>query len=340
MKPIFSVIVPTFNRVGLLEQIIASLASQSDEFRDDLELLICDSGSTDGTAEMVARWIDNYPDSIRHINTSNNVSRKRNEGLKCSRGDYVIFLDDDCVPLPDFIETHRFRSTESANADGKTVFCGETRFPADWVRRSNYYRFRDSRHFDRVAAAAGAPLNFKTIVTMNMCVQKAAFAAGVGGFDETFIGYGAEDQELGWRLQQAGFSIRACPAGVTHQEVSRDIRAFGDKIRRTGRDGTAQLLKVAPEAAKSIRLAKMLDADYPDRTFTDRLVLSAFRTVLAFRLHNLLGWLLIKTDRIRPLYCPPAYRAYMACCFALGATQRDHRLSAAEAAAGWVGKSH
>lgn len=338
MKPDFSVVVPAFNRAVLLEKIIASFASQSDEFKN-IELLICDSESTDGTAEMLSRWVAKYPKLIKHIHTVNNVSRKRNEGLKRSTGEYIIFLDDDCIPAPNFIETYRLLSATLVNTGRKTVLCGETRFPGEWVSKSNYFRFRDSRHFGHDAAAAGVPLNFKTIVTMNMCVHRNIFTAGVGGFDETFVGYGAEDQELGWRLQQAGFSIRACPAYVTHHEMSRDIRAFGDKIRRTGRDGATQLLKVAPEAARSIRLARMLDADYPNRTFVDRLVLAVVRAVLALSLHQPLGWLLIKTDRVRTLYCPPAYRAYMACCYALGARQRAHRLSATQAGAGWVGST-
>lgn len=339
MTPAFSIIVPTFNRALLLDQIIASLALQSDGFRD-IEVIICDSKSIDNTEKVMARWLVNHPDSIRHIHTLNNVSRKRNEGLKLALGDYVIFLDDDCVPASDFIETYRFLSATVEYPDDKFVLCGETRFPAEWVLKSNYYRFRDSRHFDHEAAVAGVPLNFKTIVTMNMCVPRLAFKTSVGGFDEAFIGYGAEDQELGWRLQQAGFAIRACCASATHHEMSPNVRAFGDKIRRTGRDGAAQLLKVAPDAAKSIRLAKMLDADYPDRNVADKLVLLLFRAILALGLHSALSWLLISTDRIRALYSPLAFRAYMACCYTLGAGQRAHRLSAAEAATGWVGNTH
>ena len=339
MKPAISVVIPTFNRASLLAEVMASFASQSNGFKD-LEIFVCDSESTDGTAEMMSRWVSSYPNSVRHIHTSNNVSRKRNEGLQKSSHDFVVLLDDDCVPDAAFLDTYRSLATAHLSGDSKTVLCGETRFPEHWLAKSNYYRFRDSRHFGRDAAVAGAPLTFKTIVTMNMCFGKSALVAAVGGFDESFVGYGAEDQELGWRLQQAGFSIRACAALAIHHEMSRDIRAFGDKIRRTARDGMTQLLKVAPEAARSIGLIRMLDADYPDRTFADALVLAALRAVLALGLHHVLGGLLIRTDGVRALYCPPAYRVYMACCYVLGAGQRERRLSTDEAAVGWAGKSH
>jgi hypothetical protein len=84
----------------------------------------------------------------------------------------------------------------------------------------------------------------------------------------------------------------------------------------------------------------VLDADYPDRNVADKLVLLLFRAILALGLHSALSWLLISTDRIRALYSPLAFRAYMACCYTLGAGQRAHRLSAAEAATGWVGNTH
>lgn len=339
MKPAFSVVIPTFNRAPLLEELLVSFASQSEGFKD-IEILVCDSRSTDGTAELMSHWVEKYPESIRHIHTSNNVSRKRNEGLKNSGHEYVVFLDDDCVPSPNFLETYRSLAPIHLSGDAKKILCGETRFPEQWIAKSNYYRFRDSRHFGHDAAVASAPLSFKTIVTMNMCFRKTAFVAAVGGFDESFIGYGAEDQELGWRLQQAGFSIRACEARAIHHEMSRDIRAFGDKIRRTARDGMTQLLKVAPEAVRSIGPSRMLDADYPHRTLPDRLVVAVFRAALALRLHDLLGGLLIRTDGVRALYCPPAYRVYMACCYVLGAGQRERRLSVDEAALGWAGKSH
>jgi len=335
----FSIVIPTFNRASMLDAIISSLRSQLDG-ASDVEILVCDSDSLDGTAEVVARHAGQTASLVKHIQTTNSLSRKRNVGLEAAAHEYVIFLDDDCIPLRGFLETYR-RFVELRLKDGaKVVLCGETRFPEEWVRASNYYRFRDSRHFSNAEAEAEQPLDFKTIVAMNMCVRKSQFIEAVQGFDETFIGYGAEDQELGWRLQQAGFSVQACPAGAIHHEMSKDIRAFGDKLRRTGRDGALRLLEIAPEAAAAIPRARMLDPDYPGRSVTDKLVLVAFRTVLALRLHHPLSWLLIRTDRMQALYFPTAYRAYMACCYALGASQRAHRLSAAEAAAGWVGKTH
>lgn len=334
----FSIVIPTFNRASMLDAIISSLLSQLDG-TTDVEILVCDSGSADGTVEVVALHAGRTTSAIKHLQTTNSLSRKRNVGLEAAVHEYVIFLDDDCVPLPGFIEEYRRFVELRLKDEAKVVLCGETRFPEDWVMASNYYRFRDSRHFSNEDAESESPLDFKTIVAMNMCVRKSQFVQAVQGFDETFIGYGAEDQEIGWRLQQAGFSIQACPAGAIHHEMSKDIRAFGDKLRRTGRDGALTLLEIAPEAAAAIPRARMLDPDYPGRSLTDKLALVVFRVVLAIRLHHLLSWLLVKTDRNRALYFPPAYRAYMACCYALGASQRAHRLSAAEAAAGWVGQS-
>lgn len=334
----YSIVIPTFNRSAMLDEIITSLALQSDGLAG-VEVLVCDSDSGDGTAEIMASWMEKHPGSVKHLQTINNLSAKRNYGLRNATYDHVIFLDDDCVPRPGFLETYGALTQSLVANDKKLILCGETRFPERWTEASNYYRFRDSRHFDHEQAVAGIPLNFKTIVAMNMCVNKEAFVMAVGGFNEAFVGYGSEDQEMGWRLEEAGFSMRACEACATHNEMSRDVAAFGDKIRRTARDGMVQLLEVAPEAAKSIKLARMLDPDYPDRRQKDRFVTAAFRLILKLRLHDLLAWALIRTDRVRALYCPIAYRAYMACCYVSGAAQRDRRLSAEQAATGWAGSS-
>ena len=95
--PKVSVIIPTHNRVSLLERAIQSILSQTFY---DFELIIINDASTDSTQEMI-KEID-HP-RIHLINHSKNrgASAARNAGITASKGKYIAFLDDDDEWLPE-----------------------------------------------------------------------------------------------------------------------------------------------------------------------------------------------------------------------------------------------
>jgi glycosyltransferase involved in cell wall biosynthesis len=88
MPPLVSVIIPTYNRLALLEETIASVRSQT--FRD-FELLVIDDGSSDGTGE----WLESQP-GIRFVTQTNSgIASSRNKGAAISSGKWLAFLDHD-----------------------------------------------------------------------------------------------------------------------------------------------------------------------------------------------------------------------------------------------------
>ena len=92
-----SVIVPTFNRAHCLARAIDSALAQS---HGDLEILIIDDGSTDGTQALIR---DRYgrDSRVRYIHQENQgVSAARNTGIRASRGAFVALLDSDDVWRP------------------------------------------------------------------------------------------------------------------------------------------------------------------------------------------------------------------------------------------------
>lgn len=94
--PAVSVVIPTYNRRQFVPAAIDSVLAQS--FRD-FEIIVVDDGSSDGTAELLAR---DYP-AIRTIVLPANGGRSmaRNVGWAMARGDYVAFLDSDDLWQPD-----------------------------------------------------------------------------------------------------------------------------------------------------------------------------------------------------------------------------------------------
>ena len=89
--PLFSIILPTYNRASFLRRSIGSILSQT---FSDFELLIIDDASTDNTKEI----IDGFKDErIRYIRNEKNIERSasRNKGIELSTGKYICFLDSD-----------------------------------------------------------------------------------------------------------------------------------------------------------------------------------------------------------------------------------------------------
>ena len=84
-----SVVIPTFNRISLVERAIDSVLKQS---LNPYEIIVVDDGSDDGTSEM----INNKYKSIKLIQQQNNgVSAARNNGIKHAKGDWIALLDSD-----------------------------------------------------------------------------------------------------------------------------------------------------------------------------------------------------------------------------------------------------
>jgi len=96
--PRFSVVLPTYNRAGTLPRAVSSVLTQS---MGDLELIVIDDGSTDGTADGLTT-LDPRVNLIRQENRG--VSSARNAGLRASSGELIAFIDSDDEWLPRRLE--------------------------------------------------------------------------------------------------------------------------------------------------------------------------------------------------------------------------------------------
>ncbi|PSF35526.1 glycosyl transferase family 2 [Aphanothece hegewaldii CCALA 016] len=98
--PKVSICIPTYNRSHYLRYSIFSVLNQT---YTDFELIICDDGSTDNTAEVVNSYNEPRINYIRH---PQNIGRSRNmrSGFDAATGDYFIKFDDDDGLTPEFLE--------------------------------------------------------------------------------------------------------------------------------------------------------------------------------------------------------------------------------------------
>ena len=99
-----SIIIPAYNEERHIAACIESLLKQ--ECSDELEIIIVNNASRDGTAKILSSYAAKYPEKIRAINLDRNLGPggARNLAAKIARGEILIFLDADMIFPPDFIE--------------------------------------------------------------------------------------------------------------------------------------------------------------------------------------------------------------------------------------------
>lgn len=102
MEPLVSVIIPTYNRRRFICETVDSVLAQTHR---NLEVIVVDDGSTDGTGDLLKARYSNEP-RFRYIWQENaERSVARNRGFHASRGEYVAFLDADDLWLPQKLES-------------------------------------------------------------------------------------------------------------------------------------------------------------------------------------------------------------------------------------------
>jgi glycosyltransferase involved in cell wall biosynthesis len=231
---LISVIVTTYNRPDALRAVLDGLAAQVDR---GFEVIVADDGSSDDTRALVETATRGYPVPLLHVWQEDRGFRAgaaRNRAAERARGDYLVFLDGDCVPRPDFVARHRALARRGWMVAGNRVLLAQT-FTAQ-VLRDNVPLHRWSLREWRAARGRGdinrtlplltlplgplrkiAARRWQRVRTCNLGVWTADFRR-VRGFDETFEGWGFEDSDLAVRLLNAGVRRKegAFATGVLH----------------------------------------------------------------------------------------------------------------------------
>lgn len=109
-----SVITPVYNAEEFLSQTLECLEGQTVGFSDNVQLILINDGSTDGSDAICRDFAERYPENAVYISKENGgVSSARNEGIRYIKGKYTIFLDSDDIwdrdafrKISEFFDTH------------------------------------------------------------------------------------------------------------------------------------------------------------------------------------------------------------------------------------------
>ena len=217
--PECSIIMPAFNRRPFLANALESLAQQRCR-PGAFEVVLVDDGSTDGTREMVAGLQLPYPLHYIHKPNHNSRAEARNRAILAARGPILLFVDCDMLCPPDFVETHLGLQRRY----GPCIVAGwhrcldaplPTPLPADWLWQVDS---RENRRECRPGINTGSDL--VPFITANSSCSRAD-ALEVGLFDESFVGYGHEDLDLGYRLHLLGRRTVSDRATLAYHQAHR-----------------------------------------------------------------------------------------------------------------------
>jgi len=209
-EPALAVIVTTFERPLQLRRSLASIAAQ-DRVAGGYELIVCDDGSQDGTAQLVTDFAADagFPVNFNtHPHAGFQPGRSRNDGVRSSVAPYLVFCDGDCVLPPGHLAAHAAAARRSTVLLGVPCFLDEaqsTRVSEDDIRSGNLLAFIP--HSVKLRSAISAWLHrFKRrrkLVSSFFSLWRDDFER-INGFDENFTGWGCEDDDLGLRLLRSG----------------------------------------------------------------------------------------------------------------------------------------
>lgn len=251
MKPLISIIIPTYKRSKYLVKLINNLINNNINFKY-FEIIICDSDRQKINYKLIKNIKCNYKNvKIKYINLiENNHSKKRNIGIKRASSKFLIFLDDDCLPEKNFIRKYYkilFKEKE------KAIFCGSVIYPENLSRFHNY---RQQRHF-QISNKLFLRENIgpEKIVTMNMAFNLSKIDKKKL-FNERFNYYGFEDYDFAFRQSESGVKIYKCSPLVLHND-QRNYEKYLYKILFLGEEGMVYLLKLNLKAAKHINYYKL-----------------------------------------------------------------------------------
>lgn len=246
-----SVVITTYNRPDALEAVVEACFLQDDK---NFEIIIADDGSTANTRDCVARLAARAPVPLKHVwqpDDGFRAAMARNRGTLAATGDYIIFLDGDCVPQRDFIARHRLLSQPGFLVSGSRILLSQRlteralreHIDVAGLNLLARLRYRLAGDMNKVlqtmlrwpdVGRVRRKFSWRRIKSCNLAVWKSDLVK-VNGFDESFTGWGHEDSDLVVRLFHAGV-LRKDGALATevlhlwHREARRDQESSNRKV--------------------------------------------------------------------------------------------------------------
>jgi GT2 family glycosyltransferase len=243
MTPRTTVVVPVRNRVSLTQQCVEGLVAGYRD-REDVEVVVVDDGSTDGTPEFLEAAGVRV---VRHAESAG-FATSCNDGAAAGTGEFILFLNNDTVGEDGWLDalvSYADANERAAIVGARLLYGNRTIqhagivFGADLMPRHVY------RGFPGDHPAVSRPRRFQAVTAACMLARRGAFEEA-GGFDTSFVN-GFDDVDLCLRIAQRGGETHFCSDSVLlHLEAATRgddpdlfqrnaehyLERWGDRVRR------------------------------------------------------------------------------------------------------------
>lgn len=250
----FSIVIPCFNRLPQLARVLAGFCAQGAD--ESFEIILVDNNGFDCDINaLYCRYVDILPLSLlrqprlRHPRAT---ARARNLGLALARFDWIVNIDSDCIPPPEYL--CRIRQAIERQAEDNLLFVGLRRFicgdeiseaelqqgRADLaslpcMASPSNYGCKLDRRYPEIESVAESPHPWAFMHSGNLIYRRDK-ARMIGGYDETFDGsWGYEDIDFAHRMITRTGAVPYYLAGIEcyHQDsLSAEIAIQTEKDER------------------------------------------------------------------------------------------------------------
>jgi len=213
-----SIIVSFYERLEHLRCCLDALSFCSTDFD---EVVIADDGSKDATVHRLKKMITQYTFPITHVTHPKNgfrLSASRNNGIRHARGDYLVFLDCDFLVLPGAIRCHLRAAKPGRFVAGSCKYLTEeqSRIILDSeISPDLLEHFYEELPGRDIITQHRRYIKRSILIRLHLASPRKQSLGGhfsvykkdierINGYDENFVGWGGEDEDLGIRLAAAG----------------------------------------------------------------------------------------------------------------------------------------
>ncbi len=176
MKPFLSVIIPVYNGAHYLRETIESVLCQP---CNDIELLLIDDGSKDDSLSICQSYESDRVKVFSHSNCG--VSLTRNEGVERSKGQWIIFVDQDDAMRKDFYTDERKSELlELENQQVELIVPGAWWCDCNLIKGHRRYIEKEA-HCSGVCEGRSDTLSWEHMFTFNMCLYSRSLFFTVDG---------------------------------------------------------------------------------------------------------------------------------------------------------------
>lgn len=233
--PEISVLLPTYNRVEILDKILCALEAQTLS-NESFEVLIVDDGSKDNTEQFLSKYVKKTPLHLSYtiLEANGGPARARNFGLEMCRAGVILIIGDDIEPDKELVAKHLTFHQEKS--DEGAAMLGYVYFPEEmqpnafmrWLSHEGRKYF-----FDYDSLKPGQRLDHLYFYTCNVSV-KAKLLSKSGWFDESFPFASHEDLELGHRLSNNGMHLIYDPTAKGAHWHMLSVKGIGKRVYLMG----------------------------------------------------------------------------------------------------------